>query len=76
MTMPIVRSILSKAWKNCITESICIMANSRANFDLHFRNNANTNCFNHNYSDLFSNSYYIDACKKTCWIKKIMTTYL
>ena len=64
MTMPIVRSNLPKAWENCITQSTCIMANSRPNFDLYLRNNADTNCFDHNYSDLFSTGYYVDACKK------------
>ena len=59
MTMPIVRSNLPKTWKICITQSICTMANSCPNFDLHLRNNADTDCFDHNYSDLFSTSYYV-----------------
>ena len=52
------------------------MKNSRPNLDLHLRNNADTDCFDHNYSDLFSTSYYVDACKKNLFDKKIMTTYL
>ena len=46
------------------------MANSRPNLDLHLRNNADTDCFDHNYSDLFSTSYYVDACKRNLFDKK------
>ena len=46
------------------------MANPRPNLDLHLCNNADTDCFNHNYSDLFFTSYYVDACKKNLFDKK------
>ena len=61
MTMPIVRSNLPKAWENLHCTINLHNGKLTPNLDLHLRNNADTDCFDHNYSDLFFTSYYVDA---------------